>query len=137
MPISTIDVHTHIISKTYIEAIRAAGITDREIGFPMDPWDAKQRLEEIDQYGIQAQVLSVSSPGLRPWGGKEAPDLARALNLELVDLMKQYATRFGTFATVPLPHVEASLAEIAWCLHEAHMARQSANLGMSTTPPCW
>ena len=121
MTTSTIDVHTHIISKTYIEAIRVAGITDKEIGFPMDPWDAKQRLEEMDQYGIQAQVLSVSSPGLRFWKGKEAADLARALNLELIDLMKQYPTRFGAFATVPLPDVEASLAEIAWCLDEAHM----------------
>ena len=121
MKTTTIDVHTHIISKTYIDAIKKAGITDKEIGFPMDPWDAKQRLAEMDEYGLQAQVLSVSSPGLRFWKGKEAADLARVLNEELVDLMKQHPTRFGAFATVPLPDVEASLAEIAWCLDVAHM----------------
>ncbi len=121
MTTTTIDVHTHIISKTYIDAIKKAGITDKEIGFPMDPWDTKQRLQEMDQYGLQAQVLSVSSPGLRFWKGKEAADLARVLNQELVDLTKEHPTRFGAFATVPLPDVEAALSEIAWCLDEAHM----------------
>lgn len=121
MTTSTIDVHTHIISKTYIEALKKAGITEKEIGFPMDPWDAKQRLAEMDQYGVQSQVLSVSSPGLRFWKGKDAADLARALNQELVSLTKEYPTRFGAFATVPLPDVDASLAEIAWCLDEVHM----------------
>ena len=121
MKLSTIDVHTHIISKTYIDAIKKAGISNKEIGFPMDPWDAKQRLAEMDQYGVQAQILSVSSPGLRFWKGKEAADLARLLNHELVDLMKEYPSRFGAFATVPLPDVDASLAEIAWCLDEVHM----------------
>ncbi len=121
MTTGTIDVHTHIISKTYIEAIKRAGISNKEIGFPMDPWDAAQRLAEMDTYGVQAQVLSVSSPGLRFWKGKEAADLARVLNQELVDLTKQHPTRFGAFATVPLPDAEASLAEIAWCLDEAHM----------------
>ena len=118
---TTIDVHTHIISKTYIEAVKKAGITEREIGFPMDPWDANQRLAEMDQYGIQAQVLSVSSPGLRFWNGKQAADLARTLNEELVLLMKEHPSRFGAFATVPLPNVDAALAEVAWCLDEAHM----------------
>ncbi len=121
MTASTIDVHTHIISQTYLEAISKAGISAKEIGFPMDPWDTKQRLAEMDQYGVQAQVLSVSSPGLRFWKGKEAAHLARALNQELIDLMKQHSTRFGAWATVPLPDVDASLAEIAWCLDEVHM----------------
>ena len=121
MTTSTIDVHTHIISKTYIEAIKKAGITDKEIGFPMDPWDAKQRLAEMDQFGLQAQVLSVSSPGLRFWKGKQAADLARVLNQELADLMRECPSRFGAWATVPLPDVEAALAEISWCLDEAQM----------------
>ncbi len=121
MTTSTIDVHTHIISKTYIDAIKKAGITESEIGFPMDPWDASKRLAEMDQYGLQAQVLSVSSPGLRFWKSKEAAELARVLNQELAGLMKLYPSRFGAWATVPLPDVEAALAEIAWCLDEAHM----------------
>ncbi len=118
---STIDVHTHIISQTYIDALKKAGVTGKEIGFPMDPWDAAQRLSEMDEYGVQAQILSVSSPGLRFWKGTEAADLARVLNKELVELMKQHPSRFGAFATVPLPDVDAALAEIAWCLDEAGM----------------
>ena len=121
MTASTIDVHTHIISKTYIEAIKRAGVTAKQIGFPMDPWDTSQRLAEMDRYGVQAQVLSVSSPGLRFWQGKEAADFARVLNQELVELLKEYPTRFGAFGTIPLPDVDASLAEIAWCLDEAQM----------------
>lgn len=58
---------------------------------------------------------------MRFWKGKDASDLAHTLNEQLVSLMKEYPTRFGAFATVPLPDVEASLAEIAWCLDEARM----------------
>ena len=121
MAASTIDVHTHIISQTYLDALKLADISSKEIGFPMDAWETRQRLTEMDQYGIQAQVLSVSSPGLRFWKGKEAADLARVLNPELGELIKEYPARFGAFATVPLPDIDAALAEIAWCLDEMHM----------------
>ncbi len=121
MKATTIDVHTHVISNTYLKALDKAGITSEKIGFPMQPWDLKARLAEMDEFGVQAQVLSVSSPGLRFWDGEEAAKLARALNEELAAIVREHPTRFGAYATVPLPDVPAALNEIAYCLDELKM----------------
>ena len=118
---TTIDVHTHLISKAYLEALDRAGITSEKIGFPMQVWDVKTRLSEMDEFGVQAQVLSVSSPGLRFWNGEEAAKLARTLNEELAGIVREHPTRFGAYATVPLPDVTAALKEIIYCLDELKM----------------
>ena len=83
MKTTTIDVHTHVISSTYLQALAEAGITSEKIGFPMQPWDLGQRLAEMNEFGVQAQILSVSSPGLRFWTGEQAATLARTLYEEL------------------------------------------------------
>ena len=121
MKTTTIDVHTHVISKTYLDALDKVGMTSEKIGFVMPEWDTKKRLAEMDEFGVQAQVLSVSSPGLRFWKGEEAAALARKLNEELAQLVREHPTRFGAYATVPLPDVDASLREIAYCLDELKM----------------
>ena len=117
----TIDVHTHVISKTYLEALASEGITSGKIGFPMQEWNLEQRLAEMDTFGVQAQVLSVSSPGLRFWSGDQAAALARTLNEELAEIVRAHPRRFGAYATVPLPDVSTALKEITYCLDELKM----------------
>ncbi len=121
MKLTTIDVHTHFIPETYLKAIKDAGIPQTEIGFPLAPWSAKERLAQMDEYGIQAGVLSLSSPGLRFWKGQQAVDLGRKLNDELAGIMEHDPTRFGGYGTLPLPNVEASLQEISYCLDTLKM----------------
>ena len=109
-----IDVHTHFIPKSYLSALDAIGITSKEIGFPMAPWDVSERLALMDANDIQTEVLSLSSPGIRYWQGTEAATLTRKLNDELADIVRERPTRFGGLATLPLPDIDASLAEIEY-----------------------
>ena len=43
---------------------------------------------------------------------------ARLANDRYADLCAEYPARFAAFGTVPLPHVDAALAELARCLDE-------------------
>ena len=118
---SSIDVHTHFIPDTYLAALAEKGITEREIGFPMARWDVEERLAVMDGNDIQTEMLSLSSPGLRYWSGPEAARLARVLNDELAGIVRDRPSRFGALATLPLPDVDASLAEIAYALDDLGM----------------
>ena len=121
MTTTTIDVHTHFIPETYLKALADIGVSAKEVGFPLAPWDLQARLDLQDQNGIQAEVLSISSPGLRYWKGEQAVKLGRTLNEELANMVRDHPARFGGYATLPLPNVDASLKEIAYALDELKM----------------
>ncbi len=113
MTTTTVDVHTHFIPQSYIDALQGVGVSAKEVGFPLDPWDKAQRLEVMEQNGIATEIISLSSPGLRYFPGAEAVRLCHGFNDELAELMRDQPKRFGGLATLPLPNVDASLAEIA------------------------
>ena len=68
----------------------------------------------MDKGGVAAAILSITNPGI--WfGDKEKTRvLARACNDFGAKVVQAHPTRFGLFATLPLPDVDASLKEIAY-----------------------
>ncbi len=110
-----IDVHAHFLPAQYREALAAAGI-DRPDGMPRVPtWSADDHLAMMNRVGIDAAVLSVSSPGVQFGEGTSAADaiaLARHVNDVAAATIRDHPRRFGAFASLPLSNVEASLAEI-------------------------
>jgi len=68
----------------------------------------------MEKGGCAAAVISVTNPGL--WFGDNAVTnrLARACNDYGAMLVQKYPTRFGMFAAMPLPDVDATLKEIAY-----------------------
>jgi 6-methylsalicylate decarboxylase len=65
----------------------------------------------MDQNGIGAAVLSVSSPALGFVDGDAARELARSANESARALIMAHPDRFGAFALLPLPNVDASLCQ--------------------------
>ena len=112
----SIDVHTHFIPDSYLRELADVGITTKEIGFPMARWVESERLELMDRNDIQTEVLSLSSPALRYFKDGKAASVARSLNEELAGIVQEHPTRFGGFAILPLPDVDASLREIEYSL---------------------
>lgn len=112
MTTTTVDVHTHFIPQSYIKALQEVGITPKEVGFPLAPWNTQERLDLQEKDGIATEMLSLSSPGLRYFQGEQAVKLCHGFNDELAELVRQNPKRFGGLATLPLPDVDASLAEI-------------------------
>ena len=110
-----IDVHAHVFPDFYEASMRAAGV-DNVDGWACPKWSPEAMFEAMDAHRIEAQVLSVSSPGITFAKGQDAVRLARRLNEYMAGLVREHSPRLGSLAVLPLPDVEASLAEIAYAL---------------------
>jgi predicted TIM-barrel fold metal-dependent hydrolase len=75
----------------------------------------------MSELGIGTAILSVSAPGTTFLPNPaDAAALARDLNDHLAAVAAAQPDRFGFFATVPMPHVGESVAEVARSLDELH-----------------
>jgi predicted TIM-barrel fold metal-dependent hydrolase len=105
-----IDVHAHYLPDFYREALRAAG-HEQPDGFPFVPeWSAEDHVQVMDRMAISTSLLSVSSPGVLG-----SIDLARAVNEAGHRAVVDHPGRFGLLASLPLPDVDAAVAEVAHC----------------------
>jgi predicted TIM-barrel fold metal-dependent hydrolase len=111
-----IDVHAHYLPERYREALVAAGVTQPD-GMPQIPaWSAEEHVGVMDRLGIATSLLSVSSPGVCVPDEAAARDLAREVNEAGRRAVVDHPGRFGLFASLPLPDVDAAIAEIAHCV---------------------
>ena len=105
-----IDIHHHFAPPAWIAEVRG-----RPLLQPANTaWTPEQSIEDLDRAGSAAAVISITNPGL--WfGDRQATNrVARACNEYGAKLVQQYPTRFGLFAAMPLPDVDATLKEIAY-----------------------
>ncbi|KAL6717505.1 hypothetical protein ACLMJK_005420 [Lecanora helva] len=108
-----IDVHAHFISPGYREALLKYG-HDKPDGMPYIPaWSAESHLKYMDSHGISKSIISVSSPGTCMTTDRAINQrITRECNDFAAKVKARYPNRFGYFASLPLPDIEASLAEI-------------------------
>lgn len=119
-----IDVHAHYLSAEYLDLLdRLGGIepgtgTGRPIVYPDCDADMEARFGVMDRAGVGLQILSVS--GLMPYYEDVAKgvEAARYANDMYADLMRRHPGKFAAFAALPLPHAEASLAELRRAIDE-------------------
>lgn len=115
-----VDVHAHFTTRDYIESAKAAGRVEPD-GMPeafWPQWSAEEHLDLMEEAGIERAVLSLSSPGLHFGDDGAARSLAREVNEFCAGMVRRYPDRFGQFASLPLPDVDGSLAELAYCFDE-------------------
>lgn len=113
-----IDTHHHIVPPEYRKVLDQAGIADAG-GRAMPAWSPEASLDAMAKLGVATAVLSVSAPGttMFPAAG-DAAALARDLNDYSAELVAAGPDRFGFFATLPMPHLDASVAESVRALDE-------------------
>lgn len=80
------------------------------------PWTPEGSLEVMDKHDIATAVTSISAPGVYFGDEGFARDLARECNEYAASLIRDYPGRFGAFAILPLPDVDAAIAELAYAL---------------------
>lgn len=112
-----IDVHHHILTSGYLEELAKVGVVQAG-GHPFPRWTPADSLAVMDRYGIETALLSVSAPGLCFGNRTKARDMARALNEFAATCVVQTPRRFGFFATLPLPDVDAALTESTYALDQ-------------------
>lgn len=120
-----IDVHHHFAPPAWIAEVKG-----RPLLQPANAkWTPVQSIEDMDRGGVAAAVVSITNPGL--WFGDLAVTrrLARACNDYGAKLVQDHPTRFGLFAAVPLPDVDATLKEIEY----AYDALKADGVGLLTS----
>lgn len=106
-----IDVHHHVLPEFYKDVQRSVGITGSAYSaFP--EWSEELSLKLMDDLGIATSIFSFTSPGIYFGDVAQTRKLARQFNDWLAGLVAKNPARFGAFAFLPLPDVEASVAEI-------------------------
>jgi predicted TIM-barrel fold metal-dependent hydrolase len=105
-----IDVHHHFGPPTWVAEVKGRPLLQAA----NTTWTPAKSIEDMDRGGVAAAVISITNPGL--WFGDKAVTirLARECNEYAAKLVQQYPTRFGFFAAMPLPEVDAALKEIAY-----------------------
>jgi predicted TIM-barrel fold metal-dependent hydrolase len=108
-PKMLIDVHAHQFPAKYIEAIARHG---RRIADQLAAQSIEERIQHMDDASVDIQVLSPAN--VVPYFENEAvaTDAARILNDGYAELSNRLPKRFKAFASLPMPHVDASLREM-------------------------
>ena len=107
-----IDVHAHFLPDVYARALAGAGLTTLDGGFSVPKWSAAAAVEVMDRQEIATAIVSLSSPSAHFLPPAERPTLVAAVNDAGAELMQGHPGRFGYFATLPMPDIAASLAEM-------------------------
>ena len=115
-----IDLHAHFLPPDYRASLLEHGYLTIG-GYPTPDWSPEAAIAFMDYYGVQAQALSVSDPGVSYLRGKDANDMARYCNSYAANLLETHATRFGAFAVLPMPDIPAAIAEAIHALDTLHL----------------
>lgn len=115
-----IDVHAHYWAKSYIELLVGAGRSD--LAFAGQADDLDERLAEMDRNGVDVQLFSAVGLNTELADEGDAIAAARHINDLYASIGRRYGGRFGGFASVPLPHAGAAIAEADRALDELGLA---------------
>jgi len=110
-----IDVHHHIVPKEYLADLASVGIKNA-VGEPFPQWDIESTLAFMDRQGIAIAINSISAPGIYFGDNVFTQKLAHNCNEISAQIVNKYPNRFGAFAILPLPNIEASIVELEYAL---------------------
>jgi 6-methylsalicylate decarboxylase len=113
-----LDLHHHYCSPGWLafliknDALRP--LTGMDVIPRFKAYSPEKAIEAMDKAGVATSFLSVTTPGI--WFGNidDTRRVARELNEYATKVKSDNKGRFGVFAVLPLPDVDASLREIEY-----------------------
>src|ERR1700746_1786036 len=108
----TIDTHHHMLPDFFWEETENAHAPIGGLA-PLQ-WSKEASISFMDDAGIDVAVVSLSTPGVHTGDGAKARALARRCNEFSAELVRSRPDRFGGFACLPLPDVDAALEELSY-----------------------
>jgi len=106
-----IDVHHHTLPPHLLARVRDSLIAGSPYGSEVVKWTPDASLQQMDRFGIATAMLSNTTAWLS-FGRDEAPKLCRDTNDYSAKLRADHPGRFGLFAALPMPDVDAALKEL-------------------------
>jgi aminocarboxymuconate-semialdehyde decarboxylase len=123
----TIDVHTHFYPQAYVQDLRARPGVAR-----IDSWgsdlavyyagdynvlapghvDLDARLEDMSANGIDAAVVSLTTPGVHVEEASRGIALAQAVNDAYAEMMRKHPGRIYAYAALPMQRPQAAVDEL-------------------------
>ncbi len=109
-----IDVHHHLFPPPFVaqlvehEHYLARGVARS--------WTPQVSLDDMDRAGVATAITSITAPGFALLGRERLVAVNRECNDYGARMSADHRGRFGLFASLPLPDVEASLREIGYAL---------------------
>jgi aminocarboxymuconate-semialdehyde decarboxylase len=137
-----IDVHTHMFSRGWMDAVRAAkdpnfqlgeGANDgsliyrgNSIGRIVPPMiDFDLRIKAMDAAKVDVALISLTAPNVY-WGTRaQSAAAARTINDDFAAAQKKYDERIRWFASLPFDHADDAIAE-------ARRAKKNGAIGICT-----
>ncbi len=133
-----IDLHTHILPKTWPDLRRRYGYggfvqlehhgpgcarmtIDGEVFREIQDncWEPERRLEDCRSFGVDVQVLSTVPVMFSYWARpSDGHDLARLLNDHLAEVVARHPKRFVALGTLPMQAPELAVRELERCVNE-------------------
>ena len=107
-----IDVHHHISPPPWVTALKAAKLDSP----PVNNWTPQKSIDDLDSGGVATAITSPTLPAVGFLNAADAAAVARASNEYARKLADESRGRFRMFALLPMPHVDATLKEIAYAL---------------------
>jgi 6-methylsalicylate decarboxylase len=113
-----IDTHHHLIPPEYRKAVQKAGL-ENSAGRAFPDWSLDGTLHAMAELDVGTAILSVSTPGSSFLSDPaDSAALARDVNDYTSGLVATQPQRLGFFATVPMPHIDAAIAETVRALDD-------------------
>ena len=133
-----VDIHSHFASPEYVNELSGLKTAPRIIvqrdgskqldcgeglGYPIDNrmTSLEPRTKEMEESGIDHQVLSLPLPGTDFFERDLASNLTQIANDELAEVSKRSGGRFSAAANVPLKYPDLALSELRRCVNELDM----------------
>ncbi len=106
---SRIDTHFHMLPPFWTEALI------KKVGKPtwgVPDWSFETAMAVMDRLQTGTAMISLATPSVSVWEGQEQLDITKRVNDFGLDLVARANGRLGYFATLPMPNVEYTVAEI-------------------------
>jgi len=126
----TIDIHTHSLSKKWLELVNEKGMPDLEVrthpngneylvefgtpsmGLTRAMFDYNQRIKDMDNKGIDISIVSLTSPSAF-WGPeKVSVECAKIINDDMAAAQRNHPDRIRFLATLPWEFPKRALEEL-------------------------
>jgi 6-methylsalicylate decarboxylase len=109
-----IDVHHHLFPPPFIaQLVEHKHYLSRG---PAARWSPQVSIEDMDQAGVATAITSITAPGFSLASSELRWNVVRQCNEYGTRMAADHRGRFGLFASLPLPDIDASLGEIAYAL---------------------